>query len=88
MVSLIFIEKLQAPSILKFTSSSFSELHKLNIPRMDPYKLPQSAPIHAFNPKMPINFLLHHTNVSIHGMDKVQIIQIKYVRWIFGFKAT
>lgn len=57
----------------------FSEQYKLIIPRVDPYKLPNSPPIHALNPELPINFVLSHSNSSIQGLEKMKISQTKYI---------
>lgn len=44
-----------------------------------PYKWSKpTAFFHVFNPKMPLNYVLRHTDVSIYGWENLKINQIKY----------
>lgn len=83
MVSLRFhlqkICKPQQNSINQFNRSIISELHGLDIPKIDPYTLQNVLEFPLLNPNLPLNVVGRESNVSVYGMENMKIHQIKYI---------
>lgn len=52
---------------------------ELNIPKLDPYTSDSPFVINLRRASLPINLVANCSNISIHGLDKIEIVQIKYV---------
>lgn len=68
--------------ITEFIFSLFSEFHELNIPSFNPYKLQNPRSLYTLNPKLPINYVCRHMDVSIYGLEDMKVNQIKYADYI------
>lgn len=61
---------------LHFTQLDYPEL---NIPKLDPYTSESPFVINLRRASLPVNFVANCSNISIHGLDKIEIIQMKCV---------
>lgn len=52
---------------------------ELNIPKLDPYTSDSPFVINLRRASLPINLVANCSNIAIHGLDKIEIVQIKYV---------
>lgn len=59
--------------------SLFLEYPDFNIPKLDPFKMKKPSVLRTRNPSSPISLVIHNSNVTIYGLNNIEIKQIKYV---------